>query len=140
MNFQNLAIMANPEQRNNKLSMDGFEADFEADYGISSKNLTREPLNEIEGKSAPEISETRGQPGTLDEKPSVWYIEDIRRPYWDTKNVVGAIRNLSPAESSTEKIPARPGFWQRRRQHYRRYWILYTIGSIIFLAILLPIV
>jgi hypothetical protein len=128
--------MVNPEQRIDKLSMDEFEADVEADYGISSKKLTEEPLNETEGKSASEIYETRGKAGTSDEKPRVEYIEDIRTPYWDTKNVVGAMRNLSSARSSSEKIPARPGFWQRRRQHYRRYWILYTVG----IAILLPIV
>jgi hypothetical protein len=134
--LSNLVTMVNPEQHSEKLSVD----DFEADYGISSKNLTGEPLNGAEGKPVPDISEARDQPGTSEEKPSVEYIEDNRTPHWDTKNVVGAIRNLSPVESSSEKIPARPGFWKRRRQHYRRYWILYTVGAVILLAILLPIV
>ena len=134
--LSNLMTMVNPEQQSEKLSVD----DFEADYGISSKKLTGDPLNGTEGKPVPDISESRDQPGASKEKPSVEYIEDIRTPYWDTKNVVGAIRNLSPVESSSEKIPARPGFWSRRRQHYRRYWILYTVGTVILLAILLPIV
>ncbi|KAE9372838.1 hypothetical protein N431DRAFT_467068 [Stipitochalara longipes BDJ] len=132
--------MVYPEQQHDILSMEEFEGDFEADYGISSKNSTGEPLSASGSKSAPEISEVRNQSGASDEKPSVEYIEDIQTPYWDTKNVVGAVRNLSPAKSSSEKIPARAGFWQRRRQHYRRYWILYTIGVVISLAILLPIV
>ena len=136
----NLVTMVNPEQQSEKLSVDGFEADFEADEGISSKNLTGEPLNGTEGKPVPDIYETRDQPGTSEKKPSVEYIEDIRTPYWDTENVVGAARNLSPVEPSSGKIPARPGFWKRRRQHYRRHWILYTVGTVILLAILLPIV
>jgi hypothetical protein len=131
--------MVYPEERNVEFSTDDFEVDGEADYGMLSKSLTEEPLKGNEGKSALDISEAQHQPATADEKPRVEYVENIREPYWDTKNVVGAQRHLTPTKSSLEEVPARPGFWQRRWRHYRRYWILYTIGLVIFLAIALPI-
>jgi hypothetical protein len=79
--LSNLVTMVNPKQQSEKLSVGDFEADFEADYGISSKKLTAEPLNGAEGKPVPDISEARDQPGTSEEKPSVEYIEDNRTPH-----------------------------------------------------------
>lgn len=127
------------EQLEGKAPMDDFEADIDGDYGISSKTMTGELSHGTKGKPALDISEVRDEPENSDEKPRVEYVEDIRKPYWDTKNVVGAHRNPSAAGYASEKLPSRPGFWQRRRNHYRRYWILYTVGIVILFAILLPI-
>jgi hypothetical protein len=132
-------MMVNPEQQNDKVSVDEYEIEFEADNGFSSKRLDGESLKGVKGKSGPEVSEVRDQPENSEEKPRVEYIEDVRTPYWDTQNVVGALRDVSSEKSSSEKIPARPGFFRRRWQHYRRYWILYTVAAVILLAILLPI-
>jgi hypothetical protein len=58
-------------------------------------------------------------------------------PYWDTKHVIGANRNVST--SSEDKVVVRPRFWKRCWSHYRRHWKLYTILAVILLAIGLPI-
>jgi hypothetical protein len=131
--------MANPKNQNDKLSIDEFEADSKADYGISSKNVAWSALNGDEEPPASDNFKAQDQPGKS-EKPVVKHIEEVQTPYWDSKNVVGPTRNLSPATSSSEKIPLSPGFWQRQRQHYNKHWILYTVGIIVFLAIFLPIV
>jgi hypothetical protein len=131
--------MANPKNQKDKLSIDEFEADSEADYRISSKKVAWLALNGHEEPPASDNFKAQDQPGKS-EKPAVKHVEDIQTPYWDSKNVVGATRNLSPATTSSGKIPLPPGFWQRRWQHYKRHWLLYTVGIIIFLAIFLPIV
>jgi hypothetical protein len=131
--------MANPKDQQDKLSIDKFETDSEVDYGIPSKKVAWSPLKGDEEPPTSDNFKPQDRSRTSD-KPVVKHIEDIQAPYWDSKNVVGATRNLSPVTSSPEKLSASPGFWQRRRQHYRKHWILYTIGIIIFLAIFLPIV
>jgi hypothetical protein len=139
MSFEFLVRLANPKDQQDNLSIDKFEADPEADYGISSKKVTWSPLNCDEQPPASDNFRAQDQPGKSEE-PVVNHIEDIQAPYWDSKNVVGATRNHSPATTSSEKIPPSQWFWQRRRQHYRRHWLLYTVAIIIFLAIFLPIV
>jgi hypothetical protein len=90
--------------------------------------------------------------GSSSEKPTVKHQEDVKEdvspqpktskvPYWDTRNVVGANRTASSDESSTapRKDLPRPGFWRRRWLHYKRHWKLYTLLTVIFLAIFLPL-
>lgn len=127
----NLAPRASIEEQKGKWS--------EADYGIASKSFSGEPSNKIEMESTIDISEAQNQHVTSEKKPQVEYVEDIRRQDWTTKHMVGAERNLSPTRSSSEKRSVRLGFWQRRWRHYKRYWILYTIGLVVLLAIILPI-
>lgn len=63
----------------------------------------------------------------------------LREPYWDdnSPDVIGRNRNLDP--SGEEAVKRRPGCMKRSRLHYKRHWKLYTVLTILFLAIALPI-
>jgi hypothetical protein len=92
-----------------------------------------------------EMAEDKQEPT---QKPSWNHVEEAStdkkaaiEPYWDTPYVIGATRNLSSDEysPSQEKAPRKPGFWKRLWLHYKRYWILYAIAGVIFLAVFLPV-
>jgi hypothetical protein len=104
-----------------------------------------------DGKLSPEEFVTAPERPSSNGKPSSQHVEDTsqerpktpRVPYWDTKNVIGAKRNLSltPEESNEpqEKKSSRRGFWGRRWVHFKRHWILYAIAIVVLLAVGLPV-
>lgn len=74
------------------------------------------------------------------QKPSWKHIEKAPEPYWDTKDVIGAKRGLSPEPSlRKEDEPQRRGLLARGLYHFKRFWKLYLIAGVIFLAIFLPL-
>jgi len=85
-----------------------------------------------------------GRHSTPNEKPTARHLEVApppRRPYWDTKHVIGASRDLPSDASFTseDNVYARLGLIKSLWLHYKRWWILYTILAAIALAIGLPI-
>lgn len=94
------------------------------------------------------IEEPEFEQAVTNEKPSWDHVEETpkgepapRAPYWDSQNVVGAKRNMSPDGllPAKDNVPPRAGFFKRRYQHVKRHWIIYTIVLVILLAILLPV-
>ena len=107
------------------------------------RDLKIEQIDEkIDGKGEGLNPEDRN--GTPSGKPTTRHLEVApppRKPYWDTKHVIGASRDLPSDASFTseDNVYARPGLVKRLWLHYKRWWILYTILAIIALAIGLPI-
>lgn len=105
---------------------------------------------EIDAVSAQEIEEIEDKENfeevrePSDEKTSAQHVEysqgSPKKPYWDTKEVVGANRHLRPAGSFTsgDEVVVRRGFLQRRWAHVKRYWILYAAAGFVGLAAGLP--
>jgi len=86
------------------------------------------------------VSKTNEKPAWGHFEEDVEITKEPRKQYWDTMEVVGARRQLSSVNSSQEKRDApRPGFFRRIYLHVRRYWILYSVALLVFLAIILPI-
>jgi hypothetical protein len=96
-----------------------------------------------------DIEVTQEEQGSSSEKPEWRHLEETeqnsnhvkvpRRPYWDTKYVVGANRNLPDGSFTSQDELRRPGLFRRLWIHYKRYWKLYTVLAIIALAAGLPI-
>jgi len=96
-----------------------------------------------------DIGDTQEEQGSASEKPEWQHLEETeqnsndvkvpRRPYWDTKYVVGANRNLPDGSFTSQDELRRPGLFRRLWLHYKRYWKLYTVLAIIALAAGLPI-
>jgi hypothetical protein len=96
-----------------------------------------------------DIEVTQEEQGSSSEKPEWRHLEETdqtsshakvsRRPYWDTKHVVGASRNLPDGSFTTQDELRRPGLIRRLWLHYKRFWKLYTVLVIIGLAAGLPV-
>jgi hypothetical protein len=78
--------------------------------------------------------------GALDEKDSKYVIGKERHFADPTKGKrVSNGSNGASAEHVEVVESPKPKFTQRAILHYRRWWCLYVVGVIVFLAIFLPV-
>lgn len=96
-------------------------------------------MSEKQDKQA-EVLEPTCTNGSAGEKPTTEQVEDIREPYWDTKHVIGADRNIATSVTTGGKVHYGPVTRKQRLQrHLRRFWKLYLVLFILFNAVGWPV-